>query len=539
MPSTRKRAALTRRLGLACAVLLALGIAWGPATGLATRIALRTSLVSVAAGRPANGPSGDATVSASGAMIAFDSSASDLTPQPTGGVRNVFVASRSGRQITIASQGIGGATPNGSSLSPTLSATGATVAFTSAASNLVPGDGNGVTDVFVRTPPGPVTLVSVGANGLPANGPSSQPSISGNGRYVAFTSSATNLVPGDHSPAPQVYVRDTVRGITAAVSVSDTNTMGNAPADSPAISEDGSAVSFDSAATNLDPAAHSGLSNVFVRLLSSTRIAAGATALVSVSSTGRPQNQAVQAPFHQISSVSQGGRYVAFDSNATNLVPHVNNGRSEVFLYDRASHRTTLVSENNDGVVGDNDSFAPTMTAGGHFVVFESLASNLAPGGGPRENLFVRDLHSFTTSVINVGAGGAAPSAERGPELLQRPAITDDARFAVFSSTASGLTATATNGVQNVYLRNLTAPRTTAARLSKSANRVTATLSADDPAAKTFLCRIDRGLYLACPAGRWTLPGLSPGRHVLSARAGGPGMLFERHATTLPFTAGP
>jgi Tol biopolymer transport system component len=515
-----------------CAALAAAGSA------LATSLPERTFEISAPTGAGlSNGASANPVVSASGRFVVFESAATNLGPTVAPGVRNIYVVDVLSGVRRLVSVTAGGPA-NGDSTSAAISADGSTVAFQSNASNLVAGDSNGVADIFVQHGAGPIVRVSVASDGSQANGASSEPAISADGRYVVFVSSASNLVPGDHSGQPEIFMRDLVAGTTTRISVGAGGVDPNGPSSNPAISADGRVVSFDSSAGNLFPEAKPpGRENVYVRLP-----AINTSERVSVSSAGTEQNQAVGAPFHQISSLSADGRFVAFDSNATNLVAHDVNRSTDVFVRDRVTHKTTLVSENNAGFEGDNDSFAPYVTPDGRFVAFESFAHNLAPGGGPRENVFVRDTELNATSVIDVAPGGANPTAEQTRQLLQRPALAADGSVAVFSSTALNMTRDP-RGTENVFLRLLAAPSGTIERapaLRSRNRRPLVRLRADDPHATTFECRIDRALPYNCPSGRpFHLRRLRVGHHVLIVRAGGPGMAYDPFSVRIDFTIAP
>jgi Tol biopolymer transport system component len=493
-----------RRLGLGAAVAVA-ALGAVPLAVLATSLPQRTFAVSAAAG-----PSGpDATLSMDGGSVAYDA----------GG--NVYLAGVLTGSSRLVSVGQGGAAANGASSAPVVSADGNVVAFASAATNLTAGAGPG--DIYVRSGAGPLVDVSVAADGGPANGPSSQPAISADGRYVAFASTASNLVSGDTNGVSDVFVRDRTTDTTTRISVGSGGAEGNGPSTMPALSATGAAVSFDSAASNLVAGDHNGISDVFVRIP-----ATDTTERISVSSRGVAQNAAVAAPFVQISSISGDGRLVTFDSNATNLVAGEDpRPRSNVFLRDRRRRTTTLISQNNAGYEGNNDSFAPFITPSGLYVAFESFARNLSVGGGPRENVFVRDLNLKTTSVVNATASGGAPGPEIGNPTLGRPTLAGDGTIASFVTTAANLTG-GSSGATRVFLRLLTAPRGLLRGASpRPARHPVVTVSADDPAARSFECRIDHRLPFACGPGRLHLPTLSLGRHQLLVRAGGAGMLYD------------
>ncbi len=315
-------------------------------------------------------------------------------------------------------------------------------------------------------------------------------------------------------------MRDRLTRTTIRASVAHGGVEANGPSTSPAISGNGRVVSFASAATNLVGGGRGG--GVFVRIPSTD-----ATELVSLSTRGQPQNAGVTKPFTQISSLSLDGRLVAFDSNATNLVSGEDpRPRTNVFVRDRRRHTTTLISQDNAGYEGNNDSFAPFITPSGLYVAFESFARNLAPGGGPRENVFVRDVNLRTTSVVNVTPAGGPPGPEIGGELLERPTLSTDGSIATFTSTAARLTGDA-SGVPQVFLRLMTPPRGFLRGAVTAGRRPQVRVGADDPGASSFECRIDLLLPFACPPGRVRLPLLTVGRHQLQVRAGGPGMLYD------------
>ena len=506
---------MTRSNLAIAAGVLALAIA--PTAG-ATSLPDRTFRVSVAPDMSQlDGDSGDTSLSADGQIIGFTSTASGFMPgDANGSVRDVFTFDVATGQRRLISAASGGA--NGPSSSPALSADGARVAFVSSASNLVPGDSNGAADVFLTDRDGNVVRVSVATDGGDANGPSSNPDISADGRYVVFESAASNLVAGDTNGAPDVFVRDVQAGTTKLVSVARGGGSGNGASGAPAISASGGFVSFASKASNLVAGDGNGVGDVFVRDL-----ARGRTERVSVDGHGRQQNAAVEEPFQQISDVSGNGRYVVFDSDATNLVRQDANQHTDVFLRDRRRHTTVLVSASTLNVQGNNDSFSPLISSDGRIVAFQSLASNMATGDGPREDVFVRDLVQRTTSVVGVADDGSPRAPELVSQLLQRPALSADGRIAAFSSTAPNLVAGDTNGREDVFLRLLDAPQTSLGSLQRGVRPVVS-IKADDPLATNFVCQLDGGPLFGCAPGSMRLPA---GHRVLRVRAGGPGMLYD------------
>jgi Tol biopolymer transport system component len=499
-----------RRLTLAAAAAaVASGAGILAPSGLATQLPQRTFPVTP----PNVGPSTGAAISTDGGSIVFDAAG------------NVYLSGILTGASRLISASPGGTPGNGSSSAPVVSADGGVVAFVSTASNLAPGDFNGGADVFARAGAGTVENLSLAVGGGPADGASSEPAISADGRLVVFASKADDLVPGDHNGVSDVFLRDRQAGTTVRVSVARGGGEANGPSTTPAISADGRVITFASTATNLMAPDRNGVGDVFVRVPSTDL-----TERVSVSSSGQAQNAAVAAPFTQISSVSSDGRLVAFDSNATNLVTGEDpRPRTNVFIRDRRRHSTKLISQDNAGFEGNNDSFAPFISPTGLYVTFDSFARNLAPGGGPRANVFVRDLNLKTTSTVNVAPNGSAPGPELGRDPLARPSVSGDGTLATFISSAANLTGNR-SGVPGVFLRLLTPPRGVLQGRPPSrgpARGLRVTVGADDPAATIFECRIDRALPFACPRGRLRLPALSVGTHVLLVRAGGPGLLYD------------
>ena len=235
-----------------------------------------------------------------------------------------------------------------------LSDNGLFAAFGSDASNLVPGDTNGKTDIFRRNnQTGEVVLISVGYDGSPANNSTSNPSISADGRWVAFASRATNLVENDTNGKSDVFVRDMLYGVTTRISVSPTGMQVDKDSTSHAISADGRWVAFLSGATNLVPGDTNGMADIFLRDMNS-----GATTLITLSSTGVQTNSMSNAP-----AISADGRYVAFASLATNLSEADKNTHWDIFLRDTHSGTTTMVSVRSDGTQGAVSNSYPPWTA--------------------------------------------------------------------------------------------------------------------------------------------------------------------------------
>ncbi len=358
------------------AALVAPGSA-GARGGKTTRVSVST------AGVQGDGATFDRpSVSADGRFVAFDSSATNLVSGDTNGFFDVFVRDWKLHKTTRVSVSTAGVQGDGDSVGPSISADGRFVAFLSSATNLASGDTNGFLDVFVRDRKlHKTTRVSVSTAGVQGDGDSSQPSISADGRFVAFRSSATNLVSGDTGGFLDVFVRDRNLHKTTRVSVSTAGVQGDGASVLPSVSADGRLVAFASDATNLVSGDTNGFRDVFVRDRKLHKITR-----VSVSTAGVQGDGGSNGP-----SISADGLLVAFDSTATNLVSGDTNGFADVFVRDRKLHKITLVSVSTAGVQGDGDSFGPVISADGRLVAFLSSATNLVSGDtNGFQDVFVR-----------------------------------------------------------------------------------------------------------------------------------------------------
>jgi N-acetyl-anhydromuramyl-L-alanine amidase AmpD/N-acetylneuraminic acid mutarotase len=258
---------------------------------------------------------------------------------------------------------------NGSLFSPAFSADGSIKAFASDNANLVDGDTNGVPDIFIWHQDSSVTeRISVNNNGDQANGASYDVGMSADGSYVVFTSVANNLVANDTNQATDVFIRDRQTNQTFIVSVNSNGIEGNGPSYSPSISADGHYVAFVSEATNLVAGDANGVADIFVRDLQ-----ANTTTLVSKTWNGSSANGASRQP-----SISGDGRYIAYESDASNLVLNDTNGFSDVFLYDSALGTVQKLSVGPNGEQGNGNSHEPRISSYGLRIAFTSEASNLA-----------------------------------------------------------------------------------------------------------------------------------------------------------------
>jgi hypothetical protein len=343
-------------------------------------------------------------------------------------------------RVSIGTAGEQGNDMAGRFAGPSINADGSVVAFDSAASTLVPGDTNGDADVFVRDRnTDTLERVSVRSNGAQANDVSTRPALDATGNLVAFDSSASNLVRGDTNQQLDVFVHNRTTHKTQRVSVSSEGAQAQGSSNSPSIA--GRMVTFISSAPNLVTGDTNGVEDVFVRDL-----ATGTTERVSVSTTGEEGNSSSTA-----ASISAGGRYVVFSSFASNLVSDDTNGAFDVFIHDRQTGLTERVSVSSDEVQGNAMSVTPTVSRTGRFVAFYSDATNLVPGDtNDRSDIFVRDRTMGTTERVSVSsdeqqADGSSPEPGVRGFNASGPDITPDGRYVTFFSSATNLVPEDTN----------------------------------------------------------------------------------------------
>ncbi|HSI81878.1 MAG TPA: hypothetical protein VK919_14640, partial [Solirubrobacterales bacterium] len=288
--------------------------------------------------------------------------------------------------------GPAGATGNQDSEDPASSANGRFIAFESLATNLSPADGDALYDIYVRDlRTNTTTLVSraSGAGGAKGNGESENPSISADGRYVAFESESTNLHPADGDAVDDVYVRDLQTNTTTLVSRASRagGAKGDAPSGDPDISANGRIVAFDSRATNFHPLDGDATSDVYVR-----NLRADTTRLVSrASGRGGAKGDDVSTD----ATISADARVVAFHSEATNLHPADGDGIRDAYARNLKTNATVLVSRASGagGAKGNGPSNEPKISGLGRHVAFESDATNLHPADDDStRDVYVRDL---------------------------------------------------------------------------------------------------------------------------------------------------
>jgi Tol biopolymer transport system component len=418
---------------------LAAGLILLPSAGAAVGVTTRLSVGP--GGAQADGRSFVPALSADGRYAVFYSDAANLVTGDANNARDVFVRDLQSGETTRASVGPVGVEANGDSFEPAISADGRFVAFSSAATNLVAGDSNNANDVFVRDRQASTTTrVSVGPAGANANGGSDAPSISADGRYVAFTSAAANLVDGDTNGQRDAFVFDRQTSVTTRASLSFTGEQANLDSFTPELSGDGQVLVFTSFASNFVSFDDNESSDVFVRDLQ-----AGTTTRVSEYTGGFQAEGDSLRP-----AISADGRYVAFDSDAWNLAWGDTNDTFDVYVHDRQTGSTTRVSVDDSGGQSDGASLRPSLSRDGRYVAYHTEASNLVPGdtNGSSDAIFYDRSSGATKRVSVAGGGGEANSSSL------RPALSGDGRLVVFESDASNLVQGDSNQFTDVFVHD-------------------------------------------------------------------------------------
>ncbi|MBI3843360.1 MAG: PD40 domain-containing protein [Planctomycetes bacterium] len=397
------------------------------------------------------------SVSADGRFVVFASDASNLDLRDGNGVPDVFLHDRSTVATEIVSlsrdgsvsplmSGVGGAA---------ISSSGRWIVFESSSSTIVPGDVNGTSDIFVfdRMTRSTV-LVSVSTSGLQGNGPCASPSISSGGRFVAFSSASSNLVSPDANGVADVFVRDRDAdgngtfdepggATTVRASVSSSGIEGDAQSFDPAISADGSIVVFDSLATNLVPMDSNRTFDAFVHDLRT-----GGTSLVFERGGGSVARGTGVGS--SIAPVSADGRWVVFFSDSAEIVAGDTNGTFDTFVRDSQSGGTERISVDSLGGGAIGGSTEGTISADGRYVAFRSAATNLVAGDTNMAiDLFVRDRQSSVTTRVSVST-----AADQANGATLSASISGDGRVVVFTGAASNLVANDETGYVDAFARD-------------------------------------------------------------------------------------
>lgn len=419
---------------------VALAVAPGFATGTTTRVSVASD------GTPANAATTGYAISQDGRYVVFASAATNLVAASfsTGGRQQVYRHDRVSGVTELVSLGRGGTATSGAAFAASVSADGRFVAFMSTGDDLVANDTNGAIDVFVRDMTNGTTVAaSTDAGGAFVSGGGSLGNVPGervisdDGRYVAFVSSSTALVPEPNGGVAQVYVKDLSTGTVARASVDATGAAGNGASGQPAISGDGRVVAFQSTSTTLTPGVTAG-PQIYARDL-----VTGTTTLESVASDGRAADQLASFP-----GLSRDARYLVFET-ASRLSTSDTDYAFDVYLRDRAAGTTTLVSCGT----GSGDSRSPAISGDGAYVAFSSADSSLV--SGDVNNVIDVYLWSRATGQFTlVSLNDANLQANAGSTT---PSVSADGGTVVFSSSASNLVSSPLTTTQQLYVRDLAA----------------------------------------------------------------------------------
>ncbi len=383
--------------------------------------------------------SSQASISDDGRYIAFRSNATNLVPDDTNNLSDVFVHNTQTGTTERVSFDTDGAQLDRGSFAPSLSDDGRYVVMQSYKS--------GFAQVMVYDRQSATTTQILPTSGSdPTDREARQePVISGNGRFIAFHSyvNMPSALPetarplnDDNNRAHDIYVYDLENQTTERVSRDSNGIEGNGDSFSASLSDDGNLVAFYSYASNLVVGDTNDAEDVFIKDRST-----GITTRVSVATDGTEGNDDSYTP-----DISGNGRYVAFRSLASNLAPGDTNGKWDIFVHDLQTNTTELVSTATNGTRADGDSYAPSISDGGRYVVFRSNADNLVSGDtNNRWDIFLRDRQSGTTTRINVPTSGEADLHSYAP------VISGDGTLVAFESEATNLSAGDTNESKDVF----------------------------------------------------------------------------------------
>lgn len=383
--------------------------------------------VSIASdGTQANGYSGSSSLSDDGRYVVFESNATNLVSGDINANTDTFIYDRLNKAVELISVASNGTKANGASGSGSISGNGRYVTYSSSASNLVAGDTNGQSDIFFYDRQNKTTeLISVASNSTKANGASSFSVINDNGNYLAFESMASNLVAGDTNGLKDIFLRDRQAGTTKRINVGTNGAQANGTSVLNSISDDGRYISYTSQASNLVSADTNGLSDIFIYDRQT-----GTTERINIGTNGIQANGSSSA-----SALSGDGRYVVYESEASNLVAGDTNDKKDIFIYDRQTKITERVDVANDGTQSSVDSYSASISDDGRYVAFLSDSLN----NNRQFNAFLRDRVEQTTVKIEADSFSV---------------LSGDGRSILFNSSMSDLVANDTNNAGDVFVLN-------------------------------------------------------------------------------------
>lgn len=436
-----KRTASTAALAglVLSSALTILGPASPASAGVPVAITGRASTLPGSVEPAAKGDAYLPVISGDGRHIAFSTTAR-LVPADTDAYQDVYVKDLLTDQVERINVTHDGSAPTGGAQAGAITPDGRYVAFQSSASNLVPNDGNGLRDVFVRDrKTGTTTLASVSNAEQPSNGNSptnhdTTMDLSSDGRYVAFSSVATNLGP-DLDATSDIFVRDLLAGSTSLISVSTGGASTDKDSYGPTLSASGRYVAFGSAATNLVDGDTNASIDAFVRDRQTTT-----TTRVSVH-----DNEGQSPTGGYLPEIDDAGTKVVFGSTSklSGIDP---NSTADVYVRNTASGTTTVASLGKDGwAAGESDD--PAISGDGNTVVFRSALSTIDGIGNSVDHLYSRSMLSNAQARITRDSGNTVAGGDSS-----NPSLSTDGKAVAFDSFANNLVSNDT-GKRDIFFR--------------------------------------------------------------------------------------
>lgn len=365
-----------------------------------------------------------------------------VVPAPSAAATPSIEALSLTKPLQLISTSDAGVKGNDSSNGPDVSSSGAQVAFMSQSTNLDPSDTDSLYDVYVKdSTTGDLVLVSASDTGTKGNDESRGPAISGSGDTVAFSSESMNLDPADTNTREDIFVKTVSTGAVRLASTTLAGIIANGFSLNPDLSGSGNRVAFYSSATNLHPLDTDTSFDVFVKDLST-----GAVFLASAMDNGFASNGS-----SLISTIAASGNRVAFQSDATNLDPGDTDTTLDIYVKDLTNGDVMLASASDAGTKGNDISLAPSLSASGARVAFQSAADNLDPADPDTlPDIYVKNLNTGDIQLVSTSDSGV-----KGNGSSQGAALSNDGRRVAFSSTSTNLDPADTDGTSDLYVKDL------------------------------------------------------------------------------------
>lgn len=386
------------------------------------------------------------TLNSDGRYVLFWTDDSKLIPNDFNSTGDIYLRDRQINETVRVSIGNGNVEANNLTFAENdISDNGTLIVYASNATNLIGGDTNGFTDIFVFDRGlGAVARASITFNEVQTNGPSFKPVISGDGRFVAFRSQATNIVANRGTTQPDIFLFDRAGTPGARMAQINVHSNGN-PANQEdsngriAINSNGNFIAFDSIATNLVNNDTNGKRDIFLRDRTTNK-----TTRLSVGLNGAQANGISSHP-----AISATGRYIAFRSEANNLVAGDTNNFADIFVYDREEDTITRVNVSREGDQANSNAEMPSITSNGRFVSFQSTAKNMVSGDlNNTADIFVHDTNTGVTTIASIAGNGAQANSFTAPIH----SISGDGGFIAFESVANNLVQNDTNNSNDIFV---------------------------------------------------------------------------------------